>query len=154
MMFYMQEILKKIALLEHIPLLTCQDDIYNLLKVGTCFENSSKPLSIDLFLTTKNTHFQNTVAVCISLSDFNRLVPTVLIRLFGKNKPCEILYKDYKKFNSESFNENLQNDLCTTQVNTTRKFERTSVLNIHAPLERNYYAQIIHSMQLKSREKQ
>ena len=98
MMFYLQEILNKIALLEHIPLLTCQDDIYNLLKVGTCFENSSKPLSIDLFLTTKNTHFQNTVAVCSGLSGFNKLVPTVLIRSFGKNKPCEILYKNYKKF--------------------------------------------------------
>ena len=41
-----------------------QHDLYNLVKVGTCFKNSSKPTSIDLFLTTKNTHFQNTVAVC------------------------------------------------------------------------------------------
>ena len=38
-----------------------QYDLYNLVKVGTSFKNSSKPTSIDLFLTTKNTHFQNTV---------------------------------------------------------------------------------------------
>ena len=40
-----------------------QHDLYNLAKVSTCFKNSSKPTSMDLFLTTKNTHFQNTVAV-------------------------------------------------------------------------------------------
>ena len=67
-----------------------QHDIYNLVKVDICFKNSSKPTSIDLFLTTKNTHFQNTVAVCSGLSDFNKLVLTVL-KTFDKNKPCEIL---------------------------------------------------------------
>ena len=36
-----------------------QHDLYNLVKVDTCFKNSSKPTFINLFLTTKNTHFQN-----------------------------------------------------------------------------------------------
>ena len=34
-----------------------QHDLYDLVKVKTSFKNSSKPTSIDLFLTTKNTHF-------------------------------------------------------------------------------------------------
>ena len=34
-----------------------QYDLYNLVKVGTCFKNCSKPASIDLFLIAKNTHF-------------------------------------------------------------------------------------------------
>ena len=42
-----------------------QHDLYNLVKVGTCFKNSSKPTSIDFFLTSKNTYFQNTFAVCV-----------------------------------------------------------------------------------------
>ena len=54
-----------------------QHDLYNLVKVGTCFKNFSKPISIDLFLTTKNIHFQNTVSVCSGLSDFHKLVLTV-----------------------------------------------------------------------------
>ena len=95
-----------------------QLDLYNLIKVGTCFKNSSKPTSIDLFLTTKNTHFQNTVALCSGLSDFHKLFLTELKTSFDKNKPCEILYRDYKNFNSESFNEDLQNILCITQINT------------------------------------
>ena len=77
-----------------------QHDLYNLVKVGCCFKNSFKPTSIDLFLTIKSRHFQNTVAVCIGLSDFHKLVLTVFKTSFDKSKPCEILYKDYQNFNS------------------------------------------------------
>ena len=100
-----------------------QHDLYNLAKVGTCFKNSSKPPFIDLFLTTENTHFQNTVAVYCGLSDFHKLVLTVLKTSFDKNKPCEILYRYYKNFNSESFNEDLQKNLSITQINTCKQFE-------------------------------
>ena len=103
--------------------------------VGACFKNSSKPTSIDLLLTTKNTHFQNNIAVCSGLSDFPELILTVWKTSSDKNKPWEILYRDYKNFSSESFNEDLQNILSTTQINTFKQFEDTflSVLNIHAP---------------------
>ena len=84
-----------------------QHDLYNLVKVGTCFKKSSKPTTIDLFLTTKNTYFQNTVAVCSGLSDFHKLVLTVL-KTFDKNEPFQVLYREYKNFNFESFNEDLQ----------------------------------------------
>ena len=84
-----------------------QHDLYNLVQVGTCFKNSSKPTSTDLFLTTKNTHFPNTVAVCSGLSDFHKLVLTVLKTSF-KNI-CEILCRDCKNFKPESFNEDLRN---------------------------------------------
>ena len=45
-----------------------QHDLYNLVKVCTCFKNSSKPTFIDLSLTTKNAQFQNTVEVCSAWS--------------------------------------------------------------------------------------
>ena len=50
----------------------CQHDLYNLVKVGTCL--------------------QNTVAACSSLSEFHKLVLTVLKTSFEKNKSCQILY--------------------------------------------------------------
>ena len=55
-----------------------------------------------------------------------------------KNKPCKILHREYKNFNSESFNEDKQNILSATQTNTCEQFEDTflSVLNIHAPLKK------------------
>ena len=99
-----------------------QHDLYNL-KVGICFTN---------------THFRNTVAVCSGLSDFHKLAITVLKTSFDKNKPCEIVYRDYKNFKSESFNEDLQKILSITQINTCKQFEDTffSVLNMHAPLKK------------------
>ena len=66
-----------------------QLDFYNLVKVGTCFENSSKATSIDLFLATKNTHFQNIVAVCSGLTDFHKLVLTVLNASFEKKQTLQ-----------------------------------------------------------------
>ena len=68
-----------------------QDDLYDLvLKV----HRNQHPLIS--FHQPKKTHFQNTVAVCSGLSDFHKLVIMVLKTSFNKNKPCEILYRDYK----------------------------------------------------------
>ena len=71
--------------------------------------------------------------MCSSLSDFHKSVLTVLKTSFDKNKPCEVLYRDYK-----SFNEDLQNNLSTTQINTCKPFEDTflSVLKMHTPLKK------------------
>ena len=102
-----------------------EHDLYNLAKIVTCFKNSFKPTSIDLFVTTENTNFQNTVAVCSGLSDFHKLVLTVLKTSFDKNTPCEVLYRCYKNFSSESFNEDLQKKLSITQINICKQFEDT-----------------------------
>ena len=61
----------------------------------------------------------------------------VLKTSFDKNKPCQILYSDYKNYNSESFNEDLQNILSTTQINTKQiKDTFLSAFNMHAPLKK------------------
>ena len=39
-----------------------QHDLYNFVKESTCFKNSSKATSIDLFLKIKSVHFKNTAA--------------------------------------------------------------------------------------------
>ena len=61
----------------------------------------------------------------------------MLKTLFNKNKPCQILYRDYENFNSDSFNDDLQNILSTTQINICKQLEDTflSVLNMHALLK-------------------
>ena len=62
----------------------------------------------------------------------------VLKTSLDKSKPCETLYRDCKNFNSESFNEDLQNALSTTQTNPCKQFEDMflSVLNMHAAFEK------------------
>ena len=66
------------------------------------------PSCIDLMLTNSNMSFQNTTTVFSSLSDFYKLVLTVLKINFTKNIPKEIIYRDYKNFDSFLFNVELQ----------------------------------------------
>ena len=50
----------------------------NLVKEKTCFKNVSNPSCIDLFLTNNALSFQHTETVSTGLSDFHKLVLTVL----------------------------------------------------------------------------
>ena len=87
-MFYLQETLMQKMM--SLALVVFSINMISIILLRTCFKSSSKPTSIHLFLTTRNAHFRNTVAVCSSLSDFPKLALMVL-KTFDKNKPCEIL---------------------------------------------------------------
>ena len=63
-----------------------QHDLRNLVMIGGCFKNFSKPTSIDLFLTIRSSYFQNTVAVCSGLSNFQKLALMVLKTSFDQRK--------------------------------------------------------------------
>ena len=56
----------------------------NLVKEATCFKSVDNPSCIDLFLTNSPPSFQNTVTVTTGLSDFHRLVVTVMKTTFAK----------------------------------------------------------------------
>ena len=85
-----------------------QHNLTNIVKEGTCFKNSSKPSIFDLFLTNNSSYFQNTKIFFTSLSDFHKLVTTTLKISIPKNKPLQINYRNYKRFNNDSFNEDLK----------------------------------------------
>ena len=56
-------------------------DVYNLknlIKVPTCFKNPEKPTSIDLMLTNSYRSFQNSCAIETGLSDFHKIIVTIL----------------------------------------------------------------------------
>ena len=76
-----------------------QPNLENIVKEGTCFKNSSKPSTID---------FQNTKTFFTGLSDFHKLVTTMLKISIPKNKPYQINYRNYKHLNEYSFNEDLK----------------------------------------------
>ena len=83
----------------------------NLVKDPTCFKSIDKPSCIDLFLTNSPLSFQNTATVTTGLSDFHKLVVTVMKTTFPKMKPKIIYYRDYKKFNLQEFRRELRNEL-------------------------------------------
>ena len=68
-----------------------EHDLDNLVKEKTRFKNIDNLSCIDLILTNNNMAFQNTTTVSTGLSDFHKLVLTVLKTTITKTKPHEII---------------------------------------------------------------
>ena len=108
----------------------------SLVKEKTCFKSLTNPTSIDLFLTNCNRSFQHTHAVSTGVSDFHKMIVTVLKTKFEKAKPREIQYRCYRNFDKYAFRNHLRSNLAGCENYT--QFEQTflEVLNIHAPVKK------------------
>ena len=115
-----------------------QHDLKNLVKEKTCFKNVSNPTYIDLSLTNQVFSFQNIINVATGLSDFHKLILTVLKTSFSKNKSKKISYRDYKNFNSNIFYDKLHYVFSNLIIDTCDKFDKVflEILNKHAPLRK------------------
>ena len=117
-----------------------EHDLQNLVKENTCFKSVENPSCIDLILINCNMSFQNTTTVFAGISDFHKLVLTVLKISFTKNKPKEIIYRDYKNFNSFLFNDELKNVLELDKINSCTMFEKLflKALDKHPPVKKKF----------------
>ena len=73
----------------------------------TCYKNPEKPSCIDLILANFPRSFQNSCAIETELSDFHKLVLTVMKTTYKKSQPKIINCRSYKYFSNESFIEEL-----------------------------------------------
>ena len=121
--------------------------IWNLKSLGkepTCFKNPNNPSCIDLFLTNTIRSFQETQVFETGLSDFHKLVVTVLKSTFPKSPPKVITYRSYKSFSNDLFRDDLNSLLSkenmtldfTSLASFTKIFIDT--LNKHAPIKKKY----------------
>ena len=83
----------------------------NIVKEETCFKSIENPSCIDLFLTNKPNLFFNTSTINTGLSDYHKMVVTVLRKTFQRAQPKVVSYRDYKNFDNELFKSSLQNAL-------------------------------------------
>ena len=115
-----------------------QHDLENLVKDKTYFKNANNPSTIDLFLTNNYLAFQNTITTFTGLSDSHKLVLKVLKTTFSNNKPKELFYRDYKKFNFSDFNDELKTIFSRNTVGSFYHFDQIflNVLDKHAPMKR------------------
>ena len=87
---------------------TCLNDFCNvnnlksLNKKPTCFKNPENPSCIDLFLTNRQKSFQNTSTIETGISDFHKLVVTVLKMYYKKQKP-EFFNIEIIKYSTRNF---------------------------------------------------
>ena len=98
----------------------------------------SNPNCIDLFLTNNALSFQSTQTVSTGLSDFHKLVLTVLKTSIVENKPREIKYRNNKYFDSRKFNRDLKEEFSREYVDSCSKFDEIflKVLNRHSSLKK------------------
>ena len=112
----------------------------NIVHECTCFKSLNNPRCIDLFLTNSYRSFHNTKVISTGLSDFHKMVVTVMKTTLPKAKPKQILYRDYKKFNEKHFNDDLMRHLSANAETRTNfsKFQDIflCVLDSHAPMKK------------------
>ena len=90
-------------------------NVYNLESLSntsTCFKKPENPSSIDLLLTNSKNNFDEAVVLESGLSDFHKLVVSVLKSYSKKKKDSKvIIYRDSKYFDKEMFSNELENEL-------------------------------------------
>ena len=115
-----------------------QHELKSLVKESTCFKSISNSSCIDLNLTNNALSFQSTKIVSTGLSEFHKLVLTVLKTSIVKNKLREIQYRNCKYFDSRKFNRDLKEEFSREYVDSCSKFDEIlfRVLGRHAPLKK------------------
>ena len=86
-------------------------NIFSLVIEPTCFKNTYNPSCINLFLTNFPLRFQNTGTIETGISDFHKMVITVMKVFYKKQKPKIIQYRSYKNFDNLVFQRELNSKL-------------------------------------------
>ena len=115
-----------------------QYDLKNLVKEKTCFKSIENPSCIDLFLTNHPKCFHHTKAISCGISDFHKMIVTILNTTFCKAKPQVIYYRSYKNFDKNTFRAELRQKLENCKSSNYSDFENIflSTLEIQAPLKK------------------
>ena len=100
-----------------------EHELQNLVKGKTCFKSVHNPSCIDLILTNNAMAFQNITTAFTGLSDFHKLVLTLLKISITKSKPQKITYRDYKYFDSVRFSDELKHVLAKKKIPSCTKFD-------------------------------
>ena len=87
----------------------------NLVKENTCFNNIDNPSCIDLYITNAPLSFQNSTTVSTGLSDFHKMIVTVIKTTFPKEKPQTLVYRDYKNFIESDYRNDQRISPCAEQ---------------------------------------
>ena len=107
----------------HLEIFFCEYVVKSLSKEKTCFKRISNPNCIDFFLTNNEASFQNTKTVSTGLSDFYKIVLTVLKVSIVKINTQEMQYNNDKYFDSRKFNRDFKEEFSHKRVDTCNKID-------------------------------
>ena len=89
----------------------------NLVKGATCYKNPEMPSCIDLILNNRPRNFHGCYITETGISDFHKMTVTVMKLYFKMPGPRVLHYKDYKRFNAQSFRQDVFHNLHEENVN-------------------------------------
>ena len=93
-----------------------QHNLQSINKQPSCYKNPNNPSCIGLFLTNNPKSFYQTEIFFTGLSDFHKLVLSIFKATFTKSREKEIIYRDFKKFNEQCFNNDLRTELSSKSI--------------------------------------
>ena len=88
------------------PCLNSFCDMYNLKNLGkesTCCKNPDNPSCIHLCITNRPKTFEFTTTIETFISDFHKLLVTVLKSFYKTQRPTIIYYRNYKNSENDNF---------------------------------------------------
>ena len=94
------------------------NDAENLVEQKICFKSTNNLSCIDLFATNSPISFQNTITLASGLSDFHKMILTILKSTFPKAKPKQIVYRKFKNFDLKKFKNEIR-----TKMQSINKYE-------------------------------
>ena len=104
----------------------------------TCFKSTNNPSCIDLFVTNSPKSFQNAIPFSSGLSDFHKMILTILKSTFPKVRPKQVVYRKFKNFDLNNFKNEIRTKMQSIDKYETSEEEFLKVLNKHAPLKRKF----------------
>ena len=96
-------------------------ELKSLVKEETCYKNPERPLCIDVILTNSPCCFQNSCAIEIDLSDFHKIIFTVVKARFEKLKRKIINDRFYQNFSNDHFRNHVIDKLSFEIIKTNSK---------------------------------
>ena len=117
-------------------------NLSSFIRESACYKNPENPSCIDLFLTNSPNSFQNSSVVETGLSDFHRMIVTVMKTSFQRLPPKIRHYRDYSNYDNNMFRVSLFNELSKLNIEAIdlNKFIPVCIdtLNNHAPSKKKY----------------
>ena len=112
-------------------------NLYNLTSLvnkATCYKNPNNPSCIDLVLTKIPKNFQNSSVTETGLSDFHKMVVTVMKMNFQKLEPKIINYRNYRYFSNDRFREKVTSELSKVVLENSDKDFNNFLVYVRKPL--------------------
>ena len=100
----------------------------SLIKVPTCFKNPENPSCIDLILINNPLSFQSSAVIETGISDFHKMIVTVMKTTYQKLDPKITHYRDYNTFCNHNFREHLLSALVMENFDTKNGLEKFLVV--------------------------